>query len=111
MVADAVRRNQSPKCLSSPGRGKFPGISQFIRELAGFRAVSRPPYVSQASDLSSESEHSGENSLDIASGNNRELRELFGLTTFSLAVLVKALYVAPRTRSDARGCVAVPAGQ
>ena len=42
LVADAVRRNQSPICLKLPGRGKFPGISQFIREIAELRTFRRP---------------------------------------------------------------------
>jgi hypothetical protein len=43
LVADAVPPNQSPISLGIACAEKFPGISQFIRELAGFRAVGRTP--------------------------------------------------------------------
>jgi hypothetical protein len=76
MAAHAVLRNRSPISL---------GIAVAENSLASANLTGNSPdfgpwptpHVSQASDFSSESEHSGENSLDIASGNNRELREIF----------------------------------
>jgi hypothetical protein len=74
-VADAVRRNQSPICVKLPAAenslasvnlsGKSPDLS-FWPILA----------LRKASELSSESEPKGANSLIMGSGNNREVREI-----------------------------------
>jgi hypothetical protein len=63
------------------GRGKFPGISQFIREFTGFWVFWPTPAVAQASERSGESEPNGANSLSFGSGNNRGWCEISLLTT------------------------------
>jgi hypothetical protein len=63
------------------GRGKFPGISQFIRELTGFWVSWPTPAIAQASERSGESEPNGANSLSFGSGNNRGWWEISLLTT------------------------------
>jgi hypothetical protein len=53
-------------------------IYQGIRRIPGFWPT---PDIAQASELLSESESSGANSLNIGSGNNREVREISPLIT------------------------------
>jgi hypothetical protein len=81
LMADAVPANQSPISLSSRPR-KIPRdqpIYQGNRRVAGLWP---PSHLAQAFELSSESEPKGVNSLNIGSGNNRELREILRLAHF-----------------------------
>jgi hypothetical protein len=81
-VADVVPANQSPMSCGSPGPRKIPWhqpIYQGNPRILGFWPT---PDLSQAFELSDESEPKGANSLNIGSGNNSEMREILRLTHF-----------------------------